>query len=79
MAGCCGCLIARQPAVFLADRRYVAKRAFSGQIHENEGTALEILEHGNEVVFFLVELAVDRAQDIFYLAAGHVTGDAPTE
>jgi hypothetical protein len=37
------------------------------------------LEDRNQVVFFLVELAVDGAEDVFYFAAGYVSGDSPAE
>jgi hypothetical protein len=38
-----------------------------------------VLEHRNEVVFFLVKLAVDGAEDVFDFAAGDIGGDAPAE
>jgi hypothetical protein len=37
------------------------------------------LENRNEVVFFLVELAVDGAKHVFNLAASHIGCDAPAE
>src|ERR1700730_2817035 len=47
---------------------------------EEESQVCQVgLENWDEVVLFLVELAVDRAQYVFNLAAGHIRGDAPAE
>src|SRR5580692_2535221 len=38
-----------------------------------------VLENRNEIVFFLIELPVDRAKHVFNLAASHISRDAPAE
>src|SRR5580693_3885802 len=38
-----------------------------------------VLENWNEVMFFLIELPVDRAKHVFNLAASHISRDAPAE
>ena len=38
-----------------------------------------VLENRNEVMFFLIELPVDRAKHVFNLAASHISRHAPAE
>src|SRR5580700_2253811 len=46
---------------------------------QNLPAQLDYSENRDEVVFFLIELAVDRTQHVFNLAPRHISRDAPTE